>query len=362
MPASDTPAPPPASPPSPLSQATAELLRTLTLLYVEDEEDVRTELARFLGRRFARVDVAANGEEGLALFRTRGGYDVVVTDVRMPVMDGLAMAAAIKSIEREVPVIVITAYNEMDYFVRAIEIGIDRYITKPVIPALLLEAISRSALVHRHEQAVARAQAATMTALQQVVAVLARAIESRDPYTDGHQKRVALLAGRIAETMGLPLDQITGIRIGAAIHDIGKIRIPAEFLCMPRPLTPEERALIRSHVEAGNEILGDVHFPWPIAEMIRQHHERLDGSGYPRGLSGEAIILEARIIAVADVVEAMSSHRPYRAALGVDAAREEISSQRGRLYDPDVVDACLKLLSEYPEMLSPMLGNGSASD
>ena len=327
----------------------ADFLRTLSLLYVEDEEDVRRELARFLSRRFAKVDVAANGQEGLELFRQHGGYDIVVTDVRMPVMDGLSMAAAIKDIQREVPVIVITAYNEMDYFVRAIEIGIDRYITKPVDPFLLMEAVSRSAKMHFHQREIERAREETTEALNQVVAVLARAIEVRDPYTDGHQKRVSQLAGAIAEHMGLPAAQVAGIRVGASIHDIGKIQVPAEFLSMPRRPSPDEFALIKAHVEAGYEILGDAIFPWPIAQLVRQHHARLDGSGYPQGLQGDEISLEARIIAVADVVEAMSSDRPYRAALGLEAAKEEIRQHRGTLYDGAAVDACLAVLESNPE-------------
>ncbi|HET7775323.1 MAG TPA: HD domain-containing phosphohydrolase [Azospira sp.] len=338
-----------------------EFLRTLSLLYVEDEEEVRRELARFLSRRFARVDVAANGQEGLALFKEHGGYDIVVTDVRMPVMDGLSMAAAIKEIQHEVPVIVITAYNEMDYFVRAIEIGIDRYITKPVDPFLLMEAVNRSAKMHFHQREIEHAREQTTDALNQVVAVLARAIEIRDPYTDGHQKRVSQLAGGIAEAMGLPAKQVTGIKVGAAIHDIGKIQVPAEFLSMPRRPSPEEFALIQAHVEAGYEILGDVSFPWPIATMIRQHHERLDGSGYPLGLKGEEISLEARIIAVADVVEAMSSDRPYRAALGLAAALDEIRQHRGVLYDPTVVDACVQLLETNPEPYLGQVGAGRAA-
>ena len=165
----------------------AEFLRTLSLLYVEDEEEVRRELTRFLSRRFAKVDVAANGQEGLELFRQHGGYDIVVTDVRMPVMDGLSMAAAIKDIQREVPVIVITAYNEMDYFVRAIEIGIDRYITKPVDPFLLMEAVSRSAKMHFHQREIERAREETTEALNQAARMLA---ESKRP--------ICLLGGGVA--------------------------------------------------------------------------------------------------------------------------------------------------------------------
>ncbi|HZX31487.1 MAG TPA: HD domain-containing phosphohydrolase [Rhodocyclaceae bacterium] len=332
----------------PNEQPDTDFLRTLSVLYVEDEDEVRELLSRFLTRRFGKVDVAANGKEGLELFRV-GHHDIVITDVRMPVMDGLTMAAEIKAMERETPVIVITAYNEQDYFLRAIDIGVDRYITKPVDPGQLLSAVQGSAKIHLQQREIVQTREAVAEALNQVVAVLARAIESRDPYTDGHQKRVSSLAGAIAEAMGLPPAEVTGIRVGAAIHDIGKIQVPSEFLSMPRRLSEPEFDLIKAHVEAGIEILGDVSFPWPIADMIAQHHERLDGSGYPRGLKGEEISLAARIIAVADVVEAMSSDRPYRPAVGPQSAMDEIRAYRGSRYDPAVVDACLALLEKDPD-------------
>lgn len=324
-----------------------EFLKSLSVLYVEDEEEVRQALSRFLSRRFARLDVAANGEEGLLAFREHR-HDVVVTDIRMPRMDGLTMAEAIKDISQEVPVVVITAYNEVEYFQRAIEIGVDRYITKPVNTDLLLFAIVKATRVRFHQREVEEARAATLEAMNQVVAVLARAIESRDPYTDGHQKRVANLAAAIAAELGLATDRQMGIRLGSTIHDIGKIQVPAELLSMPRKLSDAEFALIKEHVQAGYDILGNAAFPWPIADMVHQHHERLDGSGYPQGLRGDEIILEARIIAVADVVEAMSSHRPYRAALGLERAMAELRANRGLLYDDAVVNACLRLLERDP--------------
>jgi PAS domain S-box-containing protein/putative nucleotidyltransferase with HDIG domain len=182
--------------------------------------------------------------------------------------------------------------------------------------------------------------------LLQTVRALALTVEKRDPYTAGHQERVALLAGAIAAEMGMPPEQVEGIRLGGIIHDIGKIYIPAEILNRPGRLTVTEYAIIKSHPEVGHDIMKDVNFPWPVQEMILQHHERLDGSGYPRGLKDGEILLEARIIAVADVVEAISSHRPYRPSLGIDAAVEEMSRGRGTLYDPEVVDVCLKLIHE----------------
>jgi len=179
------------------------------------------------------------------------------------------------------------------------------------------------------------------------VRALASTVEMKDQYTAGHQPRVTQLACAIAEEMGLTTEeQIEGIHMAGAIHDIGKIMVPAEILNKPGPLAEIQYEMVKMHPQAGYDILKGIDFPWPVAEIVLQHHERMDGSGYPQGLSGEEIILEAKILAVADVVEAMASHRPYRPALGIDKALEEISQNRGTLYDPDVVDACLKLFTK----------------
>lgn len=182
-------------------------------------------------------------------------------------------------------------------------------------------------------------------ALQQTVVAISKAVEARDPYTAGHQRRVAELACAIARQMNLNDEQIEGIRMGATIHDIGKIQVPAEMLSKPSRLTELEYQIIKEHPRVGYEILKDILFPWPVAEIALQHHEHIDGSGYPQGLTGENICLEARIVSVADVVEAMSSHRPYRAGLGVEAALAEIRENRGRFYDAEVVEACLTLFA-----------------
>jgi len=178
------------------------------------------------------------------------------------------------------------------------------------------------------------------------IRVVAAAVEARDPYTSGHQKRVAALAYAIGQDMDLHHDQIEAVQLAASIHDIGKISIPAEILSKPTRLTEIEYALMKTHSEVGYEILKNVESSWRLAEIVYQHHERINGSGYPRKLKGDEIILEARIISVADVVEAMSTHRPYRPALGSDAALKEIENNRGILYDSKVVDACLKLFRE----------------
>ena len=176
--------------------------------------------------------------------------------------------------------------------------------------------------------------------------VMVAAVETRDPYTSGHQKRSADLARAIAAEMGLPPEKIEGIRMAGSIHDIGKLSIPAEILSKPTKLSEIEFSLIKEHAKKGYEMLKDVESPWPLAEIVRQHHERIDGSGYPRNLKGDDILIEARILSVADVVEAMASHRPYRPGLGIDAALNEIEKNRGILYDNVVADACLRLFRE----------------
>jgi len=182
--------------------------------------------------------------------------------------------------------------------------------------------------------------------LEDALQALAATTEMRDPYTAGHQQRVAELAVCIAREMGLPEEQVHAIHLAGVVHDIGKINIPAEILAKPTTLTSIEFELIKTHSRSGYEILQGVEFPWPIADIVWQHHERLDGSGYPRGLKDKDILLETKIIAIADVVEAMSSHRPYRPGLGIEVALDEIERGRGRLYDERAVDACLKLFRE----------------
>jgi PAS domain S-box-containing protein len=182
--------------------------------------------------------------------------------------------------------------------------------------------------------------------LRATVNAMAVTVESRDPYTAGHQRRVADLARVIATEMKLSSDEIDSIRMAGIIHDLGKISIPAEILTKPTKLTNLEFNIIKTHSQAGYDILKDIEFPWPIARMVIEHHERVNGSGYPNGLKGDEILIESRILAVADVVEAMASHRPYRASLGIEPALEEIEKNKGIFYDEAVADACLRLFRE----------------
>jgi PAS domain S-box-containing protein/putative nucleotidyltransferase with HDIG domain len=182
--------------------------------------------------------------------------------------------------------------------------------------------------------------------LMQFVSAFTRVVEQRDPYTAGHQFRVADLAFAIAKEMGVDAHRSKGVHLAGMMHDIGKISIPAEILSKPGRLNEIEYMMVRMHAEAGYQILKGIDFPWPIADMVRQHHERIDGTGYPLKLKGEEILLEGRILAVADVVEAMSSHRPYRAGLGMETALKEISSHKGDQFDQAVVEACIRLFKE----------------
>jgi PAS domain S-box-containing protein/putative nucleotidyltransferase with HDIG domain len=183
-------------------------------------------------------------------------------------------------------------------------------------------------------------------ALGGTIGVITAVVERRDPYTGGHQRRASDLARFLATDMGLDSNRVEGVRLAAAIHDIGKVSVPAEILSKTTKLSDLEMMLVRSHAQVGFEIVKDVVFPWPIARIILEHHERLDGSGYPGGLRGDALLLESRILAVSDVVEAMASHRPYRPAHGIETALREIEAGRGRLYDADAADACLRLFRE----------------
>jgi response regulator RpfG family c-di-GMP phosphodiesterase len=195
----------------------------------------------------------------------------------------------------------------------------------------------------RTQLAKSQYQESLRVSLEQIIQVIAETVGQRDPYTAGHQRRVADLCVAIAGKLGLSSERTQGLRLAAGIHDLGNIGVPAEILAKPGHVTETQYALLKEHAQLGYEIVKNVQFPWPIAQMILQHHERLDGSGYPQGLKADEILLESRILAVADVVEAMSSHRPYRASKGIDEALDEVLSNSGTLYDAEAVEACVSL-------------------
>ena len=322
---------------------TSASLRLLTDLLKEEGYEVRSAISGELALRAA----ASNPP------------DLVLLDIRMPGMDGYEVCRRLKAepATRDVPVMFVSAVSETDEKVRGFEMGAVDFVTKPYQRDELMARVRTHLELHRlrnHLEDLVAERTAELkqsekqlrTSLLDSITALAAMVEMRDPYTAGHQRRVAQLAVAIAQELRLPQEQVEGVHLAGVVHDVGKIRIPAEILSKPGRLTALEFSLIQEHSQNGYEILKSIAFPWPIAQIVQQHHERLDGSGYPQGLKGHQILLEARIVAVADVVEAMSSHRPYRAAQGINSALKEIEQGRGSVYDAAVVDACLRLFAE----------------
>jgi putative two-component system response regulator len=302
-----------------------------------------------------RLGVAKNGAKALEYVKKQKP-DLVLLDIMMPGMDGFEVCAQLKADPESVtiPIIFITAVTETINKTRGFELGAVDYITKPFHAAevksrirthLSLEEMRRKLKFQNIylEEQVALKTAEIRQILNASIRSMAHMLEIRDPYTAGHQQRVAELACAIAEKLGLSPATIDGIRIAGILHDVGKIRIPLSILSRSGKLLDAEHEMLKIHPQVSYDILKDIPFPLPVAQIVLQHHERLDGSGYPQGLKGDDIMKEARILAVADVTEANSSFRPYRPARGINAALQKLSEQKGRRYDADAVEACLKL-------------------
>jgi putative two-component system response regulator len=311
------------------------------VLLAEDNADLRGFIQTMLTKAGHDVLVASDGVEAWES-AVRDHPDLIVSDIMMPRFDGYELLRKVKISPqtRQIPVILITAKPDLEAKLKGFEGGADAYICKPV-NIHELDARIRNLVTERR-----RGFERLRLALKSTVQSIASVVEMRDPYTAGHQRRMADLARAIGAEMGLPDDRLEGIQTAGMIHDIGKIRVPGEILSKPSKLTALEFDLVKMHVQAGCDLLKDIDFPWPIARMIMEHHERINGSGYPGGRRGEDLLQESKILAVADVVEAMSTHRPYRPAHGVQAALEEIIEKRGVLYDPEAVDACVRLFRE----------------
>ena len=318
--------------------------KIISVLVVDDEEPIRRILQRLVKLNQNSCFLATNGEDALKIL-AKERIDVVITDISMPKMDGIELTKRIKK-DYDSDVIMMTGYFKDLSYGDAISKGASDFLMKPFDNEELQLRLNRVLRERRVRDELKESLLRMEEVLDGVINSLSATVEAKDPYTAGHQKRVAAIAVSIAEAMGLPGQQIEAIRMAGLIHDIGKIAIPSEILSKPGRLTDIEFSLIKTHSQVGFDILKDINFPMPIAEIVYQHHERMDGSGYPRGLKGEEILLESRILAVADVVEAMSSHRPYRPSLGMDKALEEISRNRDTFYDKDVADACLKIMKE----------------
>jgi putative two-component system response regulator len=337
-------------------------LETGNIVIVDDNSNNLRVLSEMLQQAGHKVRPAVSGPLALQSIK-RLPPDLILLDIRMPGMDGYEVCRRLKANEKlgEIPVIFISALHETEGKVTAFNAGGVDYISKPFQIEEVLARVQAHLRLYRMQQNLERivaertedlrksyeeirhSQQQYRAILEQTVQAIALTVEKRDPYTAGHQRRVAELATAIANQVGLPRERTEGLRFGAMLHDIGKVHLPAEILNRPGKLKENERSLIKTHAEVGSDIVHDVEFPWPVAQLILQHHERLDGSGYPFGLKDGKILKEARILAVADVVEAMASNRPYRPALGLAAALDEVKSGSGTLYDAQAVNAVVSL-------------------
>jgi len=346
------------------------------VLVADDDASSRYLLESILSSAGYEVTSAPDGEVALGTAREEPP-DLLITDILMPNMDGYALCREWRADRTlaEIPLVYYTAnYTHPDDERFAVSLGADRFLLKPMDPDALLKEINtllelnqagelpqRTAGIGNETEVLKEYNARLVSKLERqltelqtvneslkalvdgTIQAIAKLVEARDPYTSGHQERVADLGAMIAAEMGLDADFQRGIRMAGLLHDIGKIYVPAEILTKPRLLTDVEFNIIKLHPEVAYGVLFPISFPWPIAEYVYQHHERLDGSGYPLGLAGDQIVMGGRILGVADVVEAMSSHRPYKAAIGLEPALAEIEANAGTLFDQDVAQACLRL-------------------
>lgn len=330
------------------------------ILIVDDEKSIRVKISEFLNQAGYDAEAAADGVTALNRIDA-GGIDMVLIDVIMPDFSGIELLTQIRRRTESIPVIMLTGQPSIDSAVEALRHGADDYLIKPVGREPLLQAIRQADQIKQlHdekkdlekenqvyqkglEEVLLERTNALQSAMRGVISLLSSVVEARDPYTAGHQRRVGNLSSAIAEKMNLDLKVIEFIRIIGYIHDVGKIVVPAEILSKPGSLSPLEMAIIRTHPTSGYEMMLNVDFPDIVGKAIQQHHERCDGSGYPGGLEKSEIVMEAKIIMVADVVEAMISHRPYRPALGLEMALQEIQRYAGILYERDIVEACVEL-------------------
>lgn len=357
----------------------------MRVLVADDDEPSRYLLTSLLRGAGHEVVAAQDGLEALALARSNPP-DLIVSDILMPGMDGYALCSEWRSDPAlsEIPFAFYSAnYTEPDDERFALNLGADLFLVKPMEPAELvgqIESLMKLAaradfaphepevdeqemlkeynarLVNKLERQLEESRRTneelerTATRLREMVdgavTAIAKIVEARDPYTSGHQERVSALAAAIGGELGLVHDEVEGIRIAGLIHDIGKVYVPAEILAKPRRLTDVEFSIVKLHPQVAYDVLAPIDFPWPIADYIIQHHERLDGSGYPNGLRDGETMRGSKILAVADVVEAMSSHRPYKVASGIDAALDEINRHASVLYDAEAVAACVKVFNE----------------
>lgn len=333
------------------------------VLVVDDEEQVLGLIGQILTTNGHDCALAPDAAKARQLLKKQD-FDLILCDINMPGESGLHFIRYVLKEFPDTAAVMVTAMDDPLTAEVVIEAGVYDYIVKPFDSNGLIISVSNALrrrqleldnreyrerlekMVEERTGALQDSMQKLRSALEGSINAMAVFVEMRDPYTSGHQQRVAGLAAAMGKEMAFAEDKIEGLRMAGKIHDIGKMAVPAEILSKPGRLSKLEFDLIKIHPRVGYDILKPIEFPWPIADMVLQHHERVDGSGYPSGLKGNKILPESRILAVADVVEAMASHRPYRAALGMDRALDEITRNKGTLYAPDGVEACARLVEE----------------
>lgn len=336
------------------------------ILCVEDELNLLNDISEEISDCGHTVLTAENGQDALRLIHSQKP-DLVLCDISMPVMNGIDLLKAVRNSDdaiRATTFLFLSASTDSDNIIACKNAGADDFIPKPIDFDFLIATlnshlardqrkndveknrlIKREAIIRDGMHEIEKVQGELGLTLFQAVESLMHAVEARDPYTAGHQKHVSLLSTEIAKEMGLSNSVICGISMAALIHDVGKVAVPIEYLTRTTPLTELQFELIKTHPEEGAKIIANIDFPWPVKEIVLQHHERLDGSGYPFGLKGNEIIKEAKIVAVADVIDAIECARPYRKSLGTEKAIDEISKNKDRFYDSDVVEAAIIVLN-----------------
>jgi putative two-component system response regulator len=338
-------------------------LVTKKLLLVDDEKSIRILLKRILKNEGYFCYLTANAEEAIT-FLSKNSVDLAIIDINMPGRSGIQLLEEIHRDYSTIGTIIITGNRDKEIADAAISIGAHGYLLKPFQKDQVIVSV-KNALRHRtlelrkqseienleqdiedKRQNLIKANTLLTMMVNGIIGAMSKVVEFRDPYTAGHQEQVAKIASIIARRMHFSEERIMYLKMAGSIHDIGKISVPAEILSKPGRLSRSEMNIIREHPLTGYEILNKIEFPYPIAEIVYQHHERVDGSGYPKGLMGDQIYLDAKILAVADVVEAMASHRPYRPALGKLTAVEEIKKNKNRLYDAKVVEICCQAIED----------------
>jgi putative two-component system response regulator len=318
------------------------------ILFVDDERHILDAIQRTFRGKF-EIHTAKSGEEGLLCIKKYGPFPVVVSDCQMPQMDGVDFLSKVSQIAPDTIRMMLTGCAQIETSIRAVNEGnVFRFLSKPcpmnVLEKALLDALHQFRLIATEREFYAIRK--WNEGLGGLVQAFANLIESKDPYTAGHQCRVAALAVELAKALEFSSENIEQIRMAALVHDIGKIYVPFEFLNKPGSLNSSELNIVKMHAQVGHDILKPVNFPFPIHEIVLQHHERNDGSGYPMGLKEAEIRVEARIIAVADVIEAITHYRPYRPAKGFDEVIREFTENNGSRYDRRISDVALVLWHE----------------